>query len=112
MLSLSSLSPTSEHLAALAAAAAPAHTPPTPAVRPLTESETKTLFAKLANYLGPNLVHLVDTPEDASPCPSLDCAPPLPLAATATTRPGGARTSSSRGGGDKPLQGTRAARGG
>ena len=69
MLSLSSLSPTSEHLAALAAAAAPAHTPPTPAVRPLTESETKTLFAKLANYLGPNLVHLVDTPEDASPFP-------------------------------------------
>lgn len=35
-------------------------------MRPLTESETKTLFAKLANYLGPNLVHLVDTPEDAS----------------------------------------------
>lgn len=37
-----------------------------PAVRPLTESETKTLFAKLANYLGPNLVHLVDTPDDVS----------------------------------------------
>ncbi|GAA5865826.1 hypothetical protein JCM1840_006265 [Sporobolomyces johnsonii] len=33
-------------------------------VRPLTESETKTLFAKLANYLGSNLVHLVDTPDD------------------------------------------------
>ncbi|CEQ39474.1 SPOSA6832_00991 [Sporobolomyces salmonicolor] len=27
-------------------------------------SETKTLFAKLANYLGSNLVHLVDTPDD------------------------------------------------
>lgn len=34
------------------------------AVRPLTETETKTLFSKLANYLGSNLVHLVDTPED------------------------------------------------
>ncbi|GAA5869726.1 hypothetical protein JCM8547_005828 [Rhodosporidiobolus lusitaniae] len=33
-------------------------------MRPLTESETKTLFAKLANYLGANLVHLVDTPDD------------------------------------------------
>lgn len=35
-------------------------------MRPLTESETKSLFAKLANYLGPNLVHLVDTPDDVS----------------------------------------------
>ncbi|SCZ88864.1 BZ3500_MvSof-1268-A1-R1_Chr2-1g04690 [Microbotryum saponariae] len=33
-------------------------------VRPLTESETKTLFSKLANYIGSNLVHLVDTPDD------------------------------------------------
>lgn len=33
-------------------------------MRPLTESETKALFSKLANYLGPNLVHLVDTPDD------------------------------------------------
>lgn len=33
-------------------------------MRPLTETETKTLFSKLANYLGSNLVHLVDTPED------------------------------------------------
>lgn len=33
-------------------------------VRPLTEGETKTLFSKLANYIGSNLVHLVDTPDD------------------------------------------------
>ncbi|KDE02681.1 60S ribosome subunit biogenesis protein nip7 [Microbotryum lychnidis-dioicae p1A1 Lamole] len=33
-------------------------------MRPLTEAETKTLFSKLANYIGSNLVHLVDTPDD------------------------------------------------
>lgn len=35
-------------------------------MRPLTEEESKTLFAKLANYIGSNLVHLVDTPDDVS----------------------------------------------
>lgn len=35
-------------------------------MRPLTESETSTLFSKLANYIGSNLVHLVDTPDDVS----------------------------------------------
>lgn len=35
-------------------------------MRPLTETETKTLFSKLANYIGSNLVHLVDTPDDVS----------------------------------------------
>lgn len=64
-----------------------------PPVRPLTEAETKvrttspssqsprhmvsrtndltaglqTLFSKLANYIGSNLVHLVDTPDDVRP---------------------------------------------
>ncbi|KAK4053876.1 ribosome biosynthesis protein nip7 [Microbotryomycetes sp. JL221] len=33
-------------------------------VRPLTDSETKSLFSKLANYIGANLVHLVDNPDD------------------------------------------------
>ena len=53
-------------------------------MRPLTEAETKvslspslsfpktdscaqTLFSKLANYIGSNLVHLVETPDDVSP---------------------------------------------
>ena len=35
-------------------------------MRPLTESETKTLFSKLANYIGSGLVHLVDNPDDVS----------------------------------------------
>lgn len=33
-------------------------------MRPLTEEETKTLFAKLAKYVGNNLVHLIDRPSD------------------------------------------------
>ncbi|EST08190.1 Ribosome biogenesis factor NIP7-like protein [Kalmanozyma brasiliensis GHG001] len=33
-------------------------------MRPLTEEETKTLFEKLANYVGKNLVHLIDRPDD------------------------------------------------
>ncbi|KAL8286580.1 hypothetical protein RQP46_004597 [Phenoliferia psychrophenolica] len=37
---------------------------PTSIMRPLTESETKTLFSKLANYIGSGLVHLVDNPDD------------------------------------------------
>lgn len=32
----------------------------------------QTLFSKLANYIGSNLVHLVDTPDDVSPLPDLD----------------------------------------
>ena len=31
-------------------------------MRPLTESETKTLFEKLAGYTGPSLSHLIDPP--------------------------------------------------
>ncbi|SOV03995.1 probable NIP7 - required for efficient 60S ribosome subunit biogenesis [Ustilago sp. UG-2017a] len=33
-------------------------------MRPLTEEETKTLFEKLANYIGKNLVNLIDRPDD------------------------------------------------
>jgi len=33
-------------------------------MRPLTDSESASLFAKLAKYIGPNLVHLVDAPDD------------------------------------------------
>jgi len=33
-------------------------------MRPLTESETSTLFTKLSSFLGSNLIHLVDTPDD------------------------------------------------
>ena len=35
-------------------------------MRPLTEEESKTLFAKLANYLGKNLLQLLSS--DAEPC--------------------------------------------
>lgn len=35
---------------------------PTLTMRPLTESETKTLFEKLATYTGPSLTHLIDPP--------------------------------------------------
>lgn len=41
-------------------------------MRPLTEEETKTLFTKLASYIGSNLVHLVDTPDDVSSSFCLD----------------------------------------
>ena len=37
-----------------------------PAMRGLTESESAVLFKKLATYIGSNLVHLVDTPDDVS----------------------------------------------
>ncbi|KAG9035832.1 ribosome biosynthesis protein nip7 [Tulasnella sp. JGI-2019a] len=33
-------------------------------MRPLTEDESKAVFAKLANYIGKNLVHLIDRPDD------------------------------------------------
>jgi 60S ribosome subunit biogenesis protein NIP7 len=33
-------------------------------MRPLTEQETKTLFAKLASYIGRNITSLIDTPSD------------------------------------------------
>ncbi|EIW66357.1 60S ribosome subunit biogenesis protein nip7 [Tremella mesenterica] len=33
-------------------------------MRPLSEDETKAVFEKLANYIGKNLVHLIDRPED------------------------------------------------
>lgn len=35
-------------------------------MRGLTEDEAKTLFTKLSNYIGSNLVHLVDTTDDVS----------------------------------------------
>ncbi|KAH9982409.1 cytosolic large ribosomal subunit protein [Lactifluus volemus] len=34
-------------------------------MRPLTEDENKAVFEKLANYIGKNLVHLVDRQDDA-----------------------------------------------
>jgi len=34
-------------------------------MRPLTEPETSTLFAKLANYTGPSLKNLIAPPENA-----------------------------------------------
>ncbi|KAF7799235.1 hypothetical protein EIP86_010467 [Pleurotus ostreatoroseus] len=33
-------------------------------MRPLTEDESKTVFTKLANYIGKNLVHLIDRPDE------------------------------------------------
>ncbi len=33
-------------------------------MRPLTEAETTALFGKLANYIGKNIVHLIDRPND------------------------------------------------
>lgn len=33
-------------------------------MRPLTETETRTLFEKLAQYIGRNIRHLIDRPED------------------------------------------------
>lgn len=33
-------------------------------MRPLTDAETTTLFEKLAHYIGKNLVHLIDRPDD------------------------------------------------
>lgn len=37
-------------------------------MRPLTEEETKAVFEKLANYIGKNLVHLIDRDEDDEYC--------------------------------------------
>ncbi|KAJ9127532.1 ribosome biosynthesis protein nip7 [Naganishia onofrii] len=37
-------------------------------MRPLTEEETKAVFEKLANYIGKNLVHLIDRPEEDAHC--------------------------------------------
>lgn len=37
-------------------------------MRPLTEDETKAVFEKLANYVGKNLVHLIDRDEDDQYC--------------------------------------------
>ncbi|ORX33384.1 putative cytosolic large ribosomal subunit protein [Kockovaella imperatae] len=37
-------------------------------MRPLTEDETKAVFEKLANYIGKNLVHLIDRDEDDAYC--------------------------------------------
>nr|XP_018999455.1 uncharacterized protein I203_08050 [Kwoniella mangroviensis CBS 8507]OCF62916.1 hypothetical protein I203_08050 [Kwoniella mangroviensis CBS 8507] len=37
-------------------------------MRPLTEEETKAVFEKLANYIGKNLVHLIDRDEDDAYC--------------------------------------------
>jgi len=34
-------------------------------MRPLTEDESKAVFEKLANYIGKNLVHLVDRQDEA-----------------------------------------------
>ncbi|KAI8915890.1 hypothetical protein EDD86DRAFT_197135 [Gorgonomyces haynaldii] len=33
-------------------------------MRPLTEEETKTLFEKLAKYIGRNITHLIDRPDE------------------------------------------------
>ncbi|KAJ1984426.1 ribosome biosynthesis protein nip7 [Dimargaris cristalligena] len=33
-------------------------------MRPLTEEETKTLFEKLARYVGKNITHLIDRPDE------------------------------------------------
>ncbi|KAL1933031.1 hypothetical protein VTP01DRAFT_8709 [Rhizomucor pusillus] len=33
-------------------------------MRPLTTKETETLFAKLAKYIGPNIKHLIDRPDE------------------------------------------------
>ncbi|WVQ76547.1 hypothetical protein IAR50_006217 [Cryptococcus sp. DSM 104548] len=37
-------------------------------MRPLTEEETKSVFEKLANYIGKNLVHLIDRDENDEYC--------------------------------------------
>jgi 60S ribosome subunit biogenesis protein NIP7 len=37
---------------------------PLPLMRPLTEPETKTLFTKLASYIGRNITSLIDRPTD------------------------------------------------
>ncbi|KAI9296451.1 60S ribosome subunit biogenesis protein nip7 [Neoconidiobolus thromboides FSU 785] len=33
-------------------------------MRPLTEEETKIFFEKLSKYIGPNIVHLIDRPDE------------------------------------------------
>ncbi|KDQ22496.1 hypothetical protein PLEOSDRAFT_53223 [Pleurotus ostreatus PC15] len=33
-------------------------------MRPLTEDESKAVFTKLANYIGKNLIHLIDRPDE------------------------------------------------
>lgn len=42
------------------------HPFPQPKMRPLTESETQTLFTKLANYTGRSLTHLIAAPTSSS----------------------------------------------
>ncbi|KAK4686410.1 60S ribosome subunit biogenesis protein NIP7, partial [Tremellales sp. Uapishka_1] len=37
-------------------------------MRPLTEEETKAVFEKLTNYIGKNLVHLIDRDDDDAYC--------------------------------------------
>lgn len=37
-------------------------------MRPLTEEETKVVFEKLSNYIGKNLVHLIDRPDSDAHC--------------------------------------------
>ncbi|ORY30030.1 putative cytosolic large ribosomal subunit protein [Naematelia encephala] len=37
-------------------------------MRPLTDEETKAVFEKLANFIGKNLVHLIDRDEDDAYC--------------------------------------------
>lgn len=41
-------------------------------MRPLTETETQTLFSKLANYTGRSLTHLIAPPPSSSTSPSSD----------------------------------------
>lgn len=49
----------------------PLPSPPlTSEMRPLTESETQTLFSKLANYTGRSLTHLIAAPPSSSSSPS------------------------------------------
>ncbi|CAK9783997.1 putative cytosolic large ribosomal subunit protein [Cutaneotrichosporon oleaginosum] len=58
-------------------------------MRPLTEDETKAVFEKLANYVGKNLVHLIDRDEDDQYCFRLHKDRvyylPLPMLAQATS---------------------------
>ncbi|KAK1925182.1 putative cytosolic large ribosomal subunit protein [Papiliotrema laurentii] len=58
-------------------------------MRPLTEEETKAVFEKLANYIGKNLVHLIDRDEDDAYCFRLHKDRvyylPLPMLALATS---------------------------
>ena len=59
--------------------------PPPTKMRPLTESETQTLFTKLANYTGRSLTHLIAA-----------AAPPLPTSSSATSTSTSTSTATSR----------------